>query len=127
MDRFDQTSATSVLTDWILRPGGAATAIGAFRDVPGLRFDEAVAGGRFRKPRPAILQAGDWQFVAPTEGVAELDLVHCVRGVVLQTTRASAPDAARQLAAAVLDAAARFGSDADIAVQSALYGLAAIG
>ncbi len=124
--RFDQASAADVLARWMLRPGGADAVFVAFRDVPGVSFELSTPGRRFRKAKPAILRIGEWLFVVPPGVTGEIDVVHEVRGVVLQTRRTDAATSAGHLAELVLGAAKRFGPDADMAVQSALFGLAAV-
>ncbi|MGX7697574.1 hypothetical protein [Gordonia polyisoprenivorans] len=124
--KFDVDSATRVLAAVLTSPAGARTAIGAFADVPGLVYQAEQPARLLRAAKPPVLRAGEWEFVATGPGAAPMELRHTVRGITLQTERPAPSDAARRLAVEVLSAAQQLGSETDIAVHSALYGLAAI-
>ena len=124
-DRYDVAAAADILTAVLRQPGGVHTALGAFADVPGLRYVAGTAGRLLRRSTPTVLRIGEWEFVAD-DIASELVSRHVVRDVVLLTETLPAQKAAGRLAGELLASAQRSGPDADIATQSALFGLSAV-
>ncbi|GAA4385378.1 DUF5073 family protein [Tsukamurella soli] len=125
MDRYDQAAATTILTGVLRQPGGGATALRAFAEVPGVACESVESGRRLHRTRSTVLRVGDWEFTAPDAGY-EVRARHVIRGIAVLTETPPAAECAQRLAAELLGSAERFGPDADIATQASLYALATI-
>lgn len=118
--------ASEVLSAALGRPGGGSMVLAALGDVTTLQYSPAREGGLFRAAQPAQLLVGDWGFAATEPSGVRLEVRHVVRGVALQSTVAGPDEAAGRLAAALVQVADQYGSQVQMEVASALYGIAAV-
>jgi hypothetical protein len=114
--------AERILGAALARPAGAELVFGALADLPGVEHQPARKGGFLRSAEPARLSAHDWSFSTTGSGGA-IEVGHRVRGIVLSRAKLPPAEAGAKLAAAVLDAAAEQGPEAQDRAAAAIGAL----